>query len=363
MDFEAAGLLDGLDGEERAARLDLLRRLAADDVPLEELKAAVAEDRLALLPVERVLGAGHTASEIERITGLPARTIVQVRRALGLPEPGTEDRVFGDDDVAAARAIKLVLDAGISEASVIELSRVLGEGMARFAVTIGGTFADTYLHPGDTERDVALRYAAMARELTPATTPILAAALAAHMRDVARRGIISRAERESGHLQVEEETAVCFADLVGFTRLGGQVGAEELGTVATRLAELAADVGVPPVRLVKTIGDAAMLVSPAVPALVAAALTLVEAAEAAELPSLRAGLAVGTALPRGGDWYGNAVNLASRVTGVARPGSVLATQEVRDAAGDEFAWSFAGRFRLKGVHDPVPLHRARRADR
>ena len=51
-----------------------------------------------------------------------------------------------------------------------------------------------------------------------------------------------------------------------------------------------------------------------------------------ELPSLRAGIAFGPALLRAGDYYGNSVNLASRVTGVARPGSVLCTREVRDAA-------------------------------
>jgi len=358
--FEAAGLLDGLDGEERDARLDLLARLTAEGVGIDELQAAVAEDRLALLPVERVFGARHTAEALSELTGLPTPLLVHIRRALGLPEPGPEDRVFSEEDVEAGRAIKLVLDSGVSVEAVIELTRVLGEAMAKVAATIAATFADTFLHPGDSERDVALRYAAMAKQLTPATTPILAAALRAHVRESARRGIIGRAERARGHLSVEEEMVVCFADLVGFTSLGGQVAAEELGSVATRLAELAADVAAPPVRLVKTIGDAAMLVSHDVVPIVDAALTLVEAVEAAELPSLRAGLAVGPAFSRAGDWYGNTVNLASRVTGVARPGSVLATQDVRDATAEDFSWTFAGRFRLKGVGEPVSLHRARR---
>jgi adenylate cyclase len=362
MDFEAAGLLDGLEGEDRAARLDLLERLAADGVGLDELRAAVAEDRLALLPVERVFGADYTASEIAERTGLPAQMMIQVRRAMGLVEPSTEDRVFSEDDVAGAAAIKLALDLGISEASVIELSRVLGEGMARFAVTAADVFGDSFLRPGDSERDVALRYAAMAEQLTPAISPMLDAALTAHVRESARRGIIGRAERERGHLAVEEDTVVCFVDIVGFTSLGAQVGAEQLGSVATTLAELAAQVARPPVRLVKTIGDAAMFVSRDAAPLVTATLALLDAAEAAELPSLRAGLALGPAFSRAGDWYGNTVNLASRVTGVARPGSVLGTHEVRDAAPEEFAWSFAGRFKLKGVADPVALYRARPSD-
>ena len=62
---------------------------------------------------------------------------------------------------------------------------------------------------------------------------------------------------------------------------------------------------------------------------------------------------------RGGDVFGRAVNLASRVTSIARAGSVLATREVRDAARDEFTWSSARARRIKGLPEPVPLYRAR----
>jgi adenylate cyclase len=113
------------------------------------------------------------------------------------------------------------------------------------------------------------------------------------------------------------------------------------------------------VRLIKTIGDAAMFVSPEPGAMVGVALALVDAVGAADLPSLRAGIAHGPALLRAGDYYGHPVNLASRVTGIARPDSVLCTQEIRDAAPDAYEWSFAGRHRLKGVGDAVVLHRAR----
>ena len=105
-----------------------------------------------------------------------------------------------------------------------------------------------------------------------------------------------------------------------------------------------------------------MFVSPDASPLVVAALDLVEAVDAAELPALRAGIASGPVVTRAGDWYGHAVNLASRVTGVARPDSVLCTEEVKDSAPDDFNWSFAGRFRLKGVSGPEPLHRARRPE-
>jgi adenylate cyclase len=362
VDFAAAGLLDGLEGPERQARLELLERLAADGVSLRELRDAVAEDRLVLLPVERALGGQLTGKEVAERAGIPVDQTTRIWRALGFPAVDPDEPAWSEDDVAAAHSIKRFLDAGVPEDAVIEITRVLGEGMSRLAPTITGSFADTYLERGDNERDVALRYAAMAEQLMPLMSPVLNGALRAYVRESARRGIISHAELERGQLASEEHAVVCFADLVGFTSLGGEIGVEELGTIARQLAELARDVATGPVRLVKTIGDAAMFVSPETPALVAAALSLVEAVETADLPALRAGLASGPVISRAGDWYGNTVNLASRVTGVARPGSVLATEDVRDAASDGFAWSYAGRFRLKGIEDRVPLHRARQQD-
>jgi adenylate cyclase len=177
--------------------------------------------------------------------------------------------------------------------------------------------------------------------------------------DNVRRAMISRTELASGQLADEQELAVCFADLVGFTHLGSEVETRELGDVIRRFGAIASSAAEPPVRLVKTIGDAALLGSREPGALVAAALTLLDEVEEADLPTVRAGIAWGLAIPRSGDLYGYAVNLASRVTGLARPGSVLCTEEVRRAAPD-FDWSFAGRHRLKGIGDSVPLYRARR---
>lgn len=360
---DLAGLLEGLSGEERASRERLLERLAADGFSLEELRAAVAEDRLALLPVDRVLGARYTAREIEQRTGVPAGLMLRIRRLLGLPDAGADDRVFGDEDVEAARSARLFLDAGMSEDTISEITRVLGESMGRLAATVAASFAGAFLEPGDTEEQLGERFAALAEHLTPALGPVLIAAFNAHLRETVRRAMIGRDERAAGQIADFQEIAVCFADLVGFTRLGGEVEVQELGSVAGRLADLAAEVTEPPVRLIKTIGDAAMFVSPEPGPLVAVALSLVEAIEAADLPSLRAGIAYGPAQLRAGDYFGHSVNLASRVTGTARPGSVLCTEEVRDAAPEEFEWSFAGRHQLKGVADRVPLYRARRLER
>jgi adenylate cyclase len=359
VDFESAGLLEGLDGQERAARLSLLERLAKDGVGLEELQRAVAEDRLVLLPVERALRGRYTVAEVARRAEVSEALVRSMVRALGLAEPAADDRLFDEEDVEAFRSTKGFLEAGFAEDDVAQIRRVLGEGMSRLAATIALTVGDAFLKPGDNEDEVARRFAALSDELTPALTPVLAAAFRAHLRDNISRGILRRSDRELGQLADSEDLAVCFVDLVGFTRLGGELEGQELGTLAGRLAELASEVAVAPVRLVKTIGDAAMLVSRDMGPLVRAALELVAAAERADMPALRAGIAYGPASLRAGDFYGNAVNLASRVTGIARPGSVLCTHAIHDGTAEEFDWSFAGKHRLKGVAHPVSLYRAR----
>ncbi len=105
-----------------------------------------------------------------------------------------------------------------------------------------------------------------------------------------------------------------------------------------------------------------MLVSADGERAVDAALALVEAAaeEGDEFPMMRAGLARGIAIARAGDWYGRPVNLASRITAVARPGSVLVSAAAKEAAGDRFRYSSAGERRLRGIQGRVRMFRVRR---
>jgi adenylate cyclase len=151
--------------------------------------------------------------------------------------------------------------------------------------------------------------------------------------------------------------------MVEFTRLGEEIAPEELGMVAGRLEEMATAVAEPPVRLVKTIGDEVMLVSSESEPMVAAALQLIAAAESEgqQFPWLRAGIASGPTLPQAGDYYGRAVNLASRLTGVARPGSVVLDEATKEAAEEAFDYSYVGERRLKGLDYRVKIYRARQA--
>ena len=364
IDFEAEGLLDDVEGEEREARVDLLEQLTEAGVSLDELKKACREDRLALLPAEQVLAGDrkHTHRELVEQAGLPRELHARHWQALGLPLPDPDEPYFSDEDVKAAKLLKDLREAGLDDEGLLEVARVIGEGMARVADASASLVGRSFLRAGDTERDVGLRYAEAARAMTPMLADELRYVLGLHLREQVKRDVVDRASIAAGELPGSEEVAVAFADLVDFTKLGEQLPPEELGGVAGRLSSMAGEVVEPPVRLVKTIGDAAMLVSPDPGPLVGAALHLVEAAdrEGADFPPLRSGIALGHALERGGDWYGHPVNLASRVTNIARPGAVLVTSDVRKSVDpDSYRWSAAGKRRIKGVREQVPLWRVR----
>jgi adenylate cyclase len=363
MDWEAEGLLEGLsDDAARAARRNLLDKLHADGVSVDQLRQAVEEQRLALLPVERQLAteARYTAREIAEQSGLDLEWFQAQRRALGLAVPDPNERVYGEIDLESAKLGRQYRDVGLPDEDAMEAQRVLGRGMARYAESVRDLVGQAFLEAGTNEAELAGRLEVVAQNLIPLAGPWLEYVFNMHMREALRQEVVTAEQLATGQLG-GRDTAFAFADLVGFTELGETIPSEELGSVAGRLSRLAEEAIEPPVKIVKEIGDAVMLVSPEPAQLVETTLRLVEGSDGAEgLPAIRAGLAFGPAVNRWGDWYGSTVNVASRLTERARPASVLATEGVRDAA-DGFLWSFAGEKRLKGLSAPLKTYRARRA--
>jgi adenylate cyclase len=366
VDWQKEGLLEGLEGEEREARRELLDQLHDAGVEVDDLRKAVEEERIALLPVELELGGEYelTVSEVAERAGVSVDFVREQRRALGLPQAPEDEKAFTEQDVEALEEVKRFIDAGLDEEGVRDTTRVLGRSMQQVARASADLAASSLLRDADNERDAGLRFAQAARELGPIMGQRLDYVFRTQLREIVRNEVVNRAQILSGELPGAEVVNVSFADLVGFTKLGEDLPPDEVGRVAGRLARIAADIAEPPVRLVKTIGDAAMLVSHETEPLVEATIALVRAAdeEGEDFPQLRGGAARGEAIQRGGDWYGRPVNVASRVTGVARAGSVLATEEVKDEVEDAFNWSYAGRKRLKNVSGSQALFRARRRE-
>jgi adenylate cyclase len=290
--------------------------------------------------------------------------LVALSRAMGLPVADPDDPVYTDLELQAAERLKIARALGISDEETLALLRVLGRSMSQAAESLRAFPLKAVIEPGLSEAELAQRYAAAVEQMYPLVNPMISSILTLHLRHATQTEVINALERSGGELPGSREIAVAFADLVGFTRLGEEVPPDELGRLASRLEALASEVAEPPVRLVKTIGDAAMLASAEPEPLLGATLGLIEAADAEgeQFPQLRAGAALGAALPRAGDWFGRPVNLASRITSVARPGSLLADEALQESAAEGYRWSFAGQRRLKGLREPVKLYRARRQD-
>jgi adenylate cyclase len=358
-------LLEGLEGAARAERAELVEWLLEQGVTADEIRATTPP---LLLATRRLIGDDGTyvsTREISETHGIDLTLLQRLQRAIGLvsvddPDAAVHMRADGE---AAAYAQRFV-DLGLNPDQVVLVVRVLAEGLSHAAEVMRYSALSAIMRPGATEVEIAKGSKALVGQIAPLLGPMIQDMLFMHLRHMMETEAINAAERAAGQpLPGARRVTVAFADLVGFTRIGEVVSAEELGHLANRLADLARDMTVPPVRLIKTIGDAVMFVSPEPAPLLDAVLKLVDVVDSDnEFPRLRAGLATGMAVSRAGDWFGSPVNVASRVTGAARPGKVLVADSVWEAVGEsgDFEASFAGSRRLKGIKNEVKLFRVRR---
>ncbi|MCQ4121275.1 adenylate/guanylate cyclase domain-containing protein [Rhodococcus sp. FXJ9.536] len=355
-DFERAGLLDGLSGPDRSTRIGVLETLVDENVTIDELRAASRDNRLAHLLLERALSpkGSYGIEEISQLAGVTVDDARRWFRAIG--RGVSEDNAYyNEGDVSLARGLKQYRDLGLDEGGVFAAARVLGRNIWTAADAAEALLQDRLAAAGD-HPEVALRYAVEVRRIADFEAQILAHILATNLRQQLRSDAVGIAGDSNLHIRGSQQIGVCFADLVGFTLLGEQGAADDLSRVAERLDRLATDVVASPVRLVKTIGDAVMLVSSDATALACAALDLVDAARVEGLPPLRAGIAWGTAVPSAGDWFGRPVNMASRVVAVAPAHEVVVTGEFYDELETEEFWCEpAGSHRLKGIDSPQRL--------
>jgi adenylate cyclase len=366
VDIEASRLLNGLEGKVRAERAELIDWLLARGITTEQIRDSFSPT---LLMSRRILGDDGTlvsAREISEQSGIDIDLLQRLQRAVGLPRVEDPDaavlmRVDGD----AFAYAKKFRELGFAADQIVLIVQVLAEGLNRAADVMRYAALAAVVEPGATELDTAKASEALIRDVAPILGPMIQDMLRVQLLHAMETEAVNTTERAEGlQLPGARLVTIAFADLVGFTRLGEVVPPEVLEKLAHRLVNMAREVAVPPVRYIKSIGDEVMLVSANPVAMLDAMLDLVDATEADDdFPRVRVGLATGMAVSRAADWFGSPVNLASRVTGTARPGTILVSEATREAIGDDarFAWSFAGGRRLKGIKDGVKLFRARRA--
>jgi adenylate cyclase len=313
-----------------------------------EIDRAVADDVVDLLLADRLLvpaGRRLTQTEVAEITDLPVDAIRRLWRALGFLDVGDDDLVFTELDVEAVELFQSMMALGLADVdSAVQTARVVGLSMARIAEAETSPGSTPVITPsGDSIID-ADNFARQAELALPAMARLLEYVWRRHLQVAVRRAMLARTRgSDEGMSPV---TAVGFADMVGFTVLSQHLGDEELAGVVARFEELAHDTVVAlGGRVIKMIGDEVMFAVQSVMSAAEIGLSLAEAYADDELLSdVRVALAVGPALLQDGDYYGPVVNLASRLVGVAHPGTVLVSDEFRIALGPE-----ADAFDLKAI--------------
>jgi adenylate cyclase len=337
----------------RRLRRFLLRRGASP----AEIEQARAGGYLTLLVFDRAVVPGarkYTQQQVAERAGADLATARTLWRAIGFPDVAEDLPAFTDADAEALRGFverlqrPWVYDWSLERA--IPQARVLSSALARIADAESDDIArsvDEARRAGTSDEELAamisehLDFDDLARLLDHAHRLQLRAALWRKL-----------AGSEPGTPGTVDAT-VGFVDLVGYTSLAEGLDDEELAAFVERFAALAHNTVVAAGgRLVKTIGDEVMFITeqPAVAANIA--LRLAEASTSDDvLPDARAGLASGSVLSREGDYFGPVVNLASRLTELANPGTVLVSNEVKAALeGDpEFALRRVARRRVRGI--------------
>jgi adenylate cyclase len=301
--------------------------------------------------VERLVGLGPkelTWPEVCAQAGISHEVADPLWRALGFPDIPPHEAAYTDDDVRALRIAaegieslrgdrrRAALDAIVREA------RMVSSHMTRIAEIEIESMAEV--------SGLGLRERVLAEAWQRGVEHSdLGWVLLYAFRRRLEEGLRRRSTVEAGE---RPTLAIGFVDLVDFTYISGSMAIDELGRLLARFEGLASDIiteagG----RVVKLIGDEAMLVFPTPERAAQGAIELVDACAAGELPSARAGLSLGPVLARGGDYFGRAVNLASRLVGVAPPDTVLADDRFAEAIADNTALAIEsyGHHRFKGV--------------
>jgi adenylate cyclase len=288
--------------------------------------------------IERILLGGdrtYTRAEVAERSGVPQERATALWRALGFATASEEESVFTDGDIHALRTVNELIQSGlIDPAAALSSARMIGQHMSRLAESQVLMLRD--IVAANPELADERQLGRLVERLTPDLEQLQDFVWRRHLAAFSVRRLVSPDENVA-----ESRLVVGFADMVGFTSFTRRSTESELEAVVDRFDALAAEVvadhhG----RIVKMLGDEVMFVADAPADGAEIALDLLERAEAADdMPSLRAGLALGRVLNRFGDMYGSVVNIASRLTSIARPGTVLVDRELADVLTDDDAYT------------------------
>lgn len=310
----------------------------------------------------------HTREEVARDAGVPLESARVLWRSMGYADVG-EAVAFTDEDVTALHRMLNLIEVGkLDPETANDLVRGLGQTTARLADWQMNTLAGHLERQGtiDLADGLAARtldaFGDEIEKLMPDLEELLVyvwrRAVSMAVTRAAAVGGASPSGSESGVLSVG------FADMVGYTRLSRRLPEDQLARLVQRFEAVSSDiVAAAGGRLVKSVGDEVLFVAAAADEAAEIAVRLHENhAQDDSVPEMRIGVATGQVVSRMGDVFGTTVNLASRLTALAKPGATLVDAETKallDPVGRFSLRSQRGRpVRGFGVVRPFVLTRA-----
>lgn len=356
-------------------RMALVQMLERAGLPVDGIAAAIAQGHLSLdfLDVESYDRFGvftdTTFAELSASTRIPLELLMIVREATGYAEPEPTDFVR-ENDLRIVPLVEAQLRVGFRPSAIAGWLRVYGEAIRRITETEVDWWHNEVELPllakGLSPDEMMRRSDA---EVAPVLAPLLDDVILGIYHGQQMHGwqssmvfgIEQALERAGVYSRLKHLPAICFLDLTGYTQLTQEHGDRAAADTVERLGKVvrrsSAQHGGKPI---KWLGDGVMFHFPEPGAGTRAALEMVTEAKGAGLPPAHVGLHAGPVLFQEGDYFGQTVNVASRIADYARPGEVLVSREVVEAAdGFDLEFTAIGPVELKGVSGAIELFSAR----
>jgi len=292
-----------------------------DGFSRQELESAILGENPSLTSDAVAAAAGVTVEDARRLW-----------RALGFPDAGNEAAFTDADLVALTTLVRAVDDGAIDFDTAIRLTRALGQTMARLADWQVATLSARVeqLEAGDEATGSRIGSALrLAEQVGIPFEHLLVYAWRRHLAASVARVEALGANESDLHTA---DVTVGFADLVRFTALSNEMDEDRIGDLVEIFESRCADVvAARRGRVIKTLGDSVLFVCDDPARAMDIALSIVDViGHDGRLPDVRLGLASGPVVMQLGDVFGPPVNLAARLTGVARRNRVITDSATAD---------------------------------
>jgi adenylate cyclase len=368
----ARGLVPQYDGDWTPSAVGTARvvaRMRERGHSLASIEKATREGRLAFGFLEDLFPAEEkriSLSEAARETDLDEELVRRLISSLGVvPEHG--DTVT-EDELQLLRYVAAVLGSGFPLVALLQLVRVYGQAMAQIADAEVRLF-HLYVHEplirsGVAGMETAEQMHAISQQVLPLAGPVLDQVHQRYLQHFVEQDVVGHMEADLNGTPIDlgrMRVAIAFADLAGYTRLTEEEGELTAVDAVERFIDAVETTLPDEARIIKTIGDEAMIVGPDAAALTDWAVGFQRLQ--AERPWPRIAIHYGVALYRDGDYYGREVNIASRVAARAAGGEVLVTRAVVEGSpAPHLEFERIAEVTLKGFTDPTEIFLARQRE-